>query len=120
MLPNFIEMKWTVLSVLPLIFSLFSNGSCQNITSRPSIINIGAVFKLNSTIGEAANVAINAAVEDVNSDPNILNGFKLAVTAKDSNCSGFLGIIEGSLFNHVHSHKMYFRFVVFFVLTGKY
>ncbi|KAF3329278.1 glutamate receptor 3.1-like isoform X1 [Carex littledalei] len=87
-------MKLAVFSICTLIFSLFSNGSCQNITSRPSTINIGAIFTFNSSIGEAANVAINAAVEDINSDPNILNGSKLVLTTRNSNCSGFLGLFE--------------------------
>ncbi|KAJ4770549.1 Glutamate receptor [Rhynchospora pubera] len=94
MLPNCPKMNLAVSSVLLLIFCLFQNGSFQNITSRPSTVNIGAIFAFNSTIGKAANVAISAAVEDVNSDPNILNGTKLVITPRNSNCSGFLGIIE--------------------------
>ncbi|KAJ1697938.1 hypothetical protein LUZ63_006450 [Rhynchospora breviuscula] len=82
-------MNLAIPSVLLLIFCLF-----QNVTSRPSAVNIGSIFAFNSTIGKAAKMAISAAVEDVNSDPNILNGIKLVVTLRNSNCNGFLGIIE--------------------------
>lgn len=41
------------------------------------------------------NVAIDAAVDDVNSNPSVLKGSKLVVTKSDTNCDGFLGTIEG-------------------------
>ncbi|KAJ3693932.1 hypothetical protein LUZ60_009412 [Juncus effusus] len=91
-------MKLKFIPFLPLIFTIFSHGLCKNVSVRPSIVNIGAVFTFNSTVGHVANVAINAAVEDINSDPKILNGSKLVVTSRDSNCSGFLGIIEALQF----------------------
>ncbi|KAF3440258.1 hypothetical protein FNV43_RR18542 [Rhamnella rubrinervis] len=39
-------------------------------------------------------VAVEAAIEDINSDPSVLGGTKLRLTVQDSNSSGFLGIIE--------------------------
>lgn len=76
---------------------LASNGVGTNVSSsvRPSIVNIGAIFSLSSLIGRVAKVAIEAAIEDVNSDPSVLRGTKLKITMQDSNYSGFLGIIEG-------------------------
>ncbi|PPR82720.1 hypothetical protein GOBAR_AA37996 [Gossypium barbadense] len=50
-----------------------------NSSSKPKVINIGALFTLNSVLGEAAKPAIQAAVDDVNSDPTILNGFEAEV-----------------------------------------
>ncbi|GFP95067.1 glutamate receptor 3.2 [Phtheirospermum japonicum] len=41
---------------------------------------------------------MNAAVEDVNSDPSFLHGRKLVLSTHDSNYSGFLGIIGGLQF----------------------
>ncbi|GFP80446.1 glutamate receptor 3.2 [Phtheirospermum japonicum] len=38
---------------------------------------------------------MKAAVEDINSNPNILKGSKLVLSMHDSNYSGFLGIIGG-------------------------
>jgi hypothetical protein len=41
-------------------------------------------------------VAIHAALEDINSDPTVLNGTMLQVDMRDTNCDdGFLGMVEG-------------------------
>ncbi|KAF5747248.1 Glutamate receptor 3.3 isoform 4 [Tripterygium wilfordii] len=74
------------------------NGYCSNVTSRPDIVNVGAIFTFASTIGRVAKVAIQEAVKDVNSDPNILRGTKLHVIMQNSNCSGFLGMVEALRF----------------------
>ncbi|OAY62998.1 Glutamate receptor 3.1 [Ananas comosus] len=87
-------MKLAFALVLALYFGLFSTALCRNISSRPSIVNFGAVFAFNSTIGRVMNVAVDAAVDDVNSDPSVLKGSKLVVTKSDTNCDGFLGTIE--------------------------
>ncbi|MCL7023598.1 hypothetical protein MKW94_018707 [Papaver nudicaule] len=63
-------------------------------SSRPSFVNVGALFTFNSTIGRVAKPAILAAVEDVNSDSSILSGTKLNVLMHDTVCSEFLGTIE--------------------------
>ncbi|CAH9135761.1 unnamed protein product [Cuscuta epithymum] len=65
-----------------------------NETARPSTVNIGALFTMNSVIGRSAKPAIIAAVVDVNSDPNILRDTKLNLILQDTNCSGFIGTIE--------------------------
>ena len=64
--------------------------------SRPNVVNVGALFTFNSIIGRVATLAIELAVEDVNANPNILQGTRLKVIAQDTNCSGFLGTIEGN------------------------
>ncbi|KAK9285484.1 hypothetical protein L1049_024678 [Liquidambar formosana] len=64
--------------------------------SKPSVVNIGSLFTLNSVIGKAARPAIEAAVDDVNSDPNVLSGTKFNLILHDTNCSGFLGTVEDS------------------------
>lgn len=63
--------------------------------SRPSVVNVGALFTYDSIIGRAAQLAIKLAVEDVNANPNFLAGTTLNVITQDTNCSGFLGTIEG-------------------------
>ncbi|KAL9464799.1 hypothetical protein AB3S75_002409 [Citrus x aurantiifolia] len=73
----------------------FSAGISMNgVRTIPPVLNIGAVFALNSTIGKVAKVAIEAAVEDVNSNPAILGGTKLKLTVHDTNYSRFLGMVE--------------------------
>ncbi|XP_073004376.1 glutamate receptor 3.5-like [Typha latifolia] len=62
--------------------------------SRPAVVNVGALFTYNSTIGRAAKLAIELAMEDVNADEGVLAGTKLNVIMQDTNCSGFLGTIE--------------------------
>ncbi|XP_043689829.1 glutamate receptor 3.4 [Telopea speciosissima] len=62
-------------------------------SSLPRIVNVGALFTFNSTIGKVAMPAIAAAVDDVNSDSSILPGTTLNVVIQDTNCSGFLGTI---------------------------
>ena len=89
-------MNLVLLHFLPLFFGLFSSGTCKNVTSRPAIVNIGAIFTFNSTIGRVAKVAINAAVDDVNSDPSVLRGTKLVVQMQDADCNAFIGVMEGN------------------------
>ncbi|XP_059643585.1 glutamate receptor 3.6-like isoform X2 [Cornus florida] len=72
----------------------FSNGANINVSTRPEVVNIGSIFVFDSIIGKVAKVAIETAVEDVNSNPNVLGGTKLNLAMYDSNSSGFLGIVE--------------------------
>ncbi|XP_021714103.1 glutamate receptor 3.6-like [Chenopodium quinoa] len=65
-----------------------------NPSARPEIVNIGAIISYNSTIGKVAKLAIQAAIDDVNSSPQILQGTKLNITMHDSKHSGFLGAVE--------------------------
>ncbi|CAA2974913.1 glutamate receptor 3.4-like [Olea europaea var. sylvestris] len=69
-------------------------GNATAPSARPRVVNIGALFTLNSAIGRSAKPAILAAVDDINSDSSILKGTKLNLTLQDTNCSGFLGTVE--------------------------
>ncbi|KAL8088077.1 hypothetical protein AgCh_038007 [Apium graveolens] len=60
---------------------------------RPSVVNFGALFTLNSVIGRSVQPAIVAAIDDVNSDSSILPGTNLSMILHDTNCSGFLGTV---------------------------
>ncbi|BAT80438.1 hypothetical protein LR48_Vigan338s001300 [Vigna angularis] len=57
------------------------------------VVNIGAIFTLQTINGKVSKIAIEAAEQDVNSDPRILGGRRLSINVHDSNFSGFLGFI---------------------------
>ncbi|MED6196401.1 hypothetical protein PIB30_047091 [Stylosanthes scabra] len=91
--------KVRVLIVLVILISsggiLLSNVCAK---SPPDHVNIGAILAFNSTIGKVAKNAIEAAVDDVNSDPTILSGTNLNISMQDTKLSiGFLGIIDSLL-----------------------
>ncbi|KAG8364026.1 hypothetical protein BUALT_Bualt19G0083400 [Buddleja alternifolia] len=80
---------------LVVFFSFLSIGRFSEEDSRPDVVNIGAIFSFGTINGRVAKIAMNAAVEDVNSDPSILGGSKLVLSTHDSNYSGFLSILGG-------------------------
>ncbi|URE26704.1 hypothetical protein MUK42_07682 [Musa troglodytarum] len=82
-----------------LIAAMAATASDNNTISgsRPSEISIGALFTFNSTIGRAAKLAIELAVEDVNKNSSVLAGTRLRLFTQDTNCSGFLGTMEVKL-----------------------
>uniref|UniRef100_A0A1D1Z2R1 Glutamate receptor n=1 Tax=Anthurium amnicola TaxID=1678845 RepID=A0A1D1Z2R1_9ARAE len=91
-----VNMASVVLSLLYFLIAsmgVLGTGD-KNTSSRPSVVNIGALFTFNSTIGRVARAAIEAAVDDVNQNSSILVGTRLNVVMEDTNCSGFLGIVE--------------------------
>ncbi|XP_059437791.1 glutamate receptor 3.6-like [Corylus avellana] len=74
-------------------------GARVRVSTRPTVVNIGAILSFNSSIGKVAKVAIEAAVEDVNSNPALLKGTKLKLAMQDTKqSSGFLGIVEALQF----------------------
>lgn len=81
-----------------LIAAMAATASDNNTISgsRPSEISIGALFTFDSTIGRAAKPAIELAVDDVNKNSSVLAGTRLRLFTQDTNCSGFLGTIEGN------------------------
>lgn len=70
----------------------------KNIDARPDTVSIGALFTFNSTIGRVAKIAMAAAVSDINNDSSVLPGTNLVVQMRDSNCSGFVGIVQALQF----------------------
>lgn len=86
-------MKVYRLRVLFICLFVLANGPAND-AARPAVINIGALFNFNSTVGKVAKIAIQEAVDDVNADSSILNGSKLNLIMRDSVCSGFLGFIQ--------------------------
>ncbi|XP_051145507.1 glutamate receptor 3.2-like [Andrographis paniculata] len=89
------NLLWGLL-FLVLLHLLFV-GFCES-ASRPDVVNIGAIFVFGTINGKVANIALSAAVDDVNSDPTVLKGTKLALYKHDSNYNGFLAIIGGLQF----------------------
>ncbi|KAL9145102.1 hypothetical protein ABFS82_13G017500 [Erythranthe guttata] len=61
---------------------------------KKRVIDIGALYTVNSAIGRSAGPALVAAIDDVNSDTTILKGSMLNLVLQDTNCSGFLGTVE--------------------------
>ncbi|KAJ9537872.1 hypothetical protein OSB04_030605 [Centaurea solstitialis] len=58
------------------------------------VVNIGALFTVNSVIGRSVKPAVVAAIDDVNASPSVLGGTTLNLIMHDTNCSGFLGTVE--------------------------
>lgn len=75
---------------------LISSLACYITCERPATVNIGAVFTHNSTIGRVAKVAIQVAVNDINSNSSVLGGTKLNLILEDSACNVFIGSIGGT------------------------
>ncbi|PON60405.1 Ionotropic glutamate receptor [Parasponia andersonii] len=91
---------WHLVVLSVLYNGLASNGVNTNVSNTriPSVIHVGAILSFESVISKVARVAIEAAVDDVNSDPTVLGGAQLNVTMQDTNYSGFLGILEALKF----------------------
>ncbi|KAG8632207.1 hypothetical protein MANES_18G003400v8 [Manihot esculenta] len=87
-----------LLSFFFAVCGLFSSIHSRNFTSRPAVVNIGAIFSFETTIGRVAKIAIEEAVKDVNANSSILRGSKLVVSMHSSNCSGFTGMVEALRF----------------------
>ncbi|KAK9740178.1 hypothetical protein RND81_03G017100 [Saponaria officinalis] len=84
--------SWRLL-LLVFLVCVFLHGAPSS-AARPAVVHIGALFTFNSTIGKVAKIAIQEAVNDVNSDTSILQETKLKMTMRDSVCNGFLGFIQ--------------------------
>ncbi|KAL9248847.1 Glutamate receptor 3.3-like protein [Drosera capensis] len=92
-------MKPVVLVELFLLcFCMFTQIGIGKNISRPSVVNIGALLTFDSAIGRVAKVAIQEAVNDVNADPSVLPRTRLNVTMRNSNCSGFIRMVQAFQF----------------------
>ena len=89
--------KFRLLVLMVFCNGLFINTS-TSVSTRPDVVNIGAIFSFNSSIGKVSKVTV-AAIKDVNSNPAVLVGTKLKLSMQDTKLSsGFLGIVEGMFF----------------------
>lgn len=89
-----------LLALMVLSNGYFSTGAgMHNSTRPPDFVNIGALFSFNTSVGRTIKIAIEAAIEDVNANPNILGKTKLNLSLQeDSKYRGFLSIAEGMSF----------------------
>lgn len=76
-------------------------------TRKPGVVNVGALFSVNSVIGRSATPAIAAAIDDINSSPTVLQETKLNLISYDTNCSVFLGTIDGTF------QQLYSKFFIY-------
>ncbi|KAM7261130.1 hypothetical protein ACFE04_026605 [Oxalis oulophora] len=88
------RMNKALLLPLLMLLSLCSYFTTPYGGQIPHLLNIGALISLNSTIGKAANLAVQAAIDDVNSTPSLLNSTHLRLILQNSDYSGFLGLVE--------------------------
>ncbi|CAJ1942189.1 unnamed protein product [Sphenostylis stenocarpa] len=84
------------LVVLMVLFKgLLSAGVVSDNSTIPASVNIGVLYSFNTSVGKMVKTAVEAAVEDINSDPSILAETKLKVSMQeDTKYRGFLSIAE--------------------------
>lgn len=83
-----------------LVWSLvLLNLGVNGLNTRPAVVNVGAIFTFDSTIGKVAKIAIQEAVKDINENSTLLPGTQLRMEMRSSNCSGFLGMVGGKNIN---------------------
>ncbi|GKB94115.1 glutamate receptor 3.4-like protein, partial [Tanacetum coccineum] len=83
--------------IMPMVVKVITKNTTvpSSSSSRmPNVVNVGALFTVNSVIGRSVKPAIVAAIKDVNSSPTILRETTLNLISYDTNCSGFLGTME--------------------------
>ncbi|XP_073150455.1 glutamate receptor 3.5-like [Henckelia pumila] len=87
---------WVVLIswILVPIGIICVDGNSTVVSDGKRVLNVGALFTLNSAIGRSVRPALVAAMEDVNSDATILQDTELNFIFQDTNCSAFLGTVE--------------------------
>ncbi|CAL0313234.1 unnamed protein product [Lupinus luteus] len=90
----------TMVRVWLVFFMVLTNGFSSTGTAMdnftiPESVNIGVLYSFNTSVGRIVKIAVEAAVEDINSDPSILSKTKLKVSLQeDSKYRGFLSIAE--------------------------
>ncbi|PWA76693.1 glutamate receptor 3.4 [Artemisia annua] len=84
---------WVVMVVPVAVKGIVANTTVSSPLGVPKVVNVGALFTVNSVIGRSAKPAVVAAIDDVNSSPDVLRGTRLNLILHDTNCSGFLGTI---------------------------
>jgi len=112
-------MSKVLLLFLVVLYSGLPSKGISSVSTRPRAVNIGAILSFNSTIGRVAKIAIQSAVDDINSNPTILNGTKLKISMLDTKLSaGFLGIIDCTSFPTQPSFPFHFLYVFFPLLDA--
>ncbi|KAL2333978.1 hypothetical protein Fmac_015191 [Flemingia macrophylla] len=85
---------WLVVMMV-LSKGLSSTGVVLDNSKIPAFVNIGVLYSFNTSVGRMVKTAVEAAVDDVNSDPSILGETTLKVSLQeDTKYRGFLSIAE--------------------------
>ncbi|KAJ0550089.1 putative periplasmic binding protein-like I [Helianthus annuus] len=88
------NLVWALVVLVVNFSGCFTEGmNNTSVSTRPDVVNVASILTFDSIIGKVAKIALQAAIEDVNSDPTILKGTKLKITFHDSNYSGFLSMM---------------------------
>ncbi|XP_057416113.1 glutamate receptor 3.6-like [Lotus japonicus] len=88
---------WVVMVLVVLSNGWFSSNGvvAMDNSTVPAFVNIGVLYSFNTSVGRIVKIAVDAAVQDVNSDPSILGKTELRVSLQeDSKYRGFLSIAE--------------------------
>ncbi|KAI4314663.1 hypothetical protein L6164_027551 [Bauhinia variegata] len=87
--------KFWLVFFMVLSNGFYSTGAGMNNSTVPDSVNIGILYSFNTTIGRILQIALEAAIDDVNSDPSILGKTQLNILMQeDSKYRGFLSIAE--------------------------
>lgn len=74
-------------------------AAAPGVVSNSSVLLLGGLLAYNSTIGIAAQAAIQLAVSDVNA-AGFLGGRQLVLQLSNTNCSAFQGAASGKQADH--------------------
>ncbi|PWA83402.1 CCAAT-binding factor [Artemisia annua] len=77
-----------------LLFVGLVHGVFPFVNSRSNIVDIGSIVTPETINGRVSTIAMKAAVDDVNSDPTILQGKELRLNIHEANFTGFFSIID--------------------------
>ncbi|PWA84556.1 glutamate receptor 2 [Artemisia annua] len=80
-----------------LLFVGLVHGVFPFVNSRSNIVDIGSIVTPETINGRVSTIAMKAAVDDVNSDPTILQGKELRLNIHEANFTGFFSIIDAAV-----------------------
>ncbi|GJT13482.1 glutamate receptor 3.2-like protein [Tanacetum coccineum] len=91
-----------------LLFVGLVHGVLPLVNSRSDIVDIGSIVSPETINGRVSTIAMKAAVDDVNSDPRILQGRQLRLNIHDANYTGFFSIVDGIVLMFTPNSAMWF------------
>lgn len=87
-------------------------------TSGIDNVNLGAIFTLGTFNGKISKIAMETAVDDINSDPSILSDRNLTLEIHDSDYNGFLSVMGGKFLPMLLSCLFRYWIIISFVHLG--
>ncbi|CAH9089993.1 unnamed protein product [Cuscuta europaea] len=83
---------WAVVMMM-----FYSSGCWDAAAATAGVVNVGCMLILDSPVGKVTKLAVEAAVEDINSNPTLLPATKLNLTLLDTTpTAAFLPILQGT------------------------